>query len=174
MIGRALAMAALLLAAAPAPAAVVSNDAGAFTTSHAADLPVAPATVWAALVRWQAWWPPAHSYSGSAPTLDVRPGGALSESWAGGHVLHATVLAALPPRLLRLQGGFGPLQGLPVTAVLEFTLAPGAAPGSTRLVMTYRVAGPASAGLPAMAPAIDSVMGEGFGRLVRLATPATP
>uniref|UniRef100_UPI0013D96588 ATPase n=1 Tax=Sandarakinorhabdus rubra TaxID=2672568 RepID=UPI0013D96588 len=120
-------------------------------------------------VNWQAWWDPAHSYSEvpGALRLDARAGGALVERWPGGSVEHARVLAALPPSLLRLAGGFGPLQALPVGAVLEFAIT--TENDSTRLAMTYRVAGGAGLKLDTLAGPVDSVMSAAFDRLVTYA-----
>lgn len=158
-----------LLVAVPAAAEVTASAPAAFTSRHAASIAAPPAQVWAALLAWHRWWPAAHSYSGTAPTLDARAGGALAESWSGGTVRHATVVAAMPPRLLRLHGGFGPLQALPVAAVLEFELKPEGQ--GTALVLTYRVAGP---GLDGLAAPVDGVMAEGFARLTRFAVAGTP
>ena len=156
-----------LTLACPAAAAVTGVAPDGFTSQHDAVIAVPPEQAWSALVAWQQWWPPAHSYSGTPPVLVLRAGGGLVETWPGGEVLHATLVNALPPKLLRLTGGFGPLQSLPVTAVLDFVLTPVGA--GTRIVMTYRVAGNAGARLDTLATPVDTVMGEGFARLNRLA-----
>ena len=67
---------------------------------------------------------------------------------------------------LAFKGGFGPLQDLAVTAVLTFAIA--TLEGKTQLTMTYRVRGP-DANLDKLAPIVDKVVGEGFGRLVEFA-----
>lgn len=167
---RAAALAALL--AAPAMAEVVVSDATSFTSRSEALVAAPPALVWTALLNWDRWWSPAHSYSGTPPVLDARAGGMLIENWPGGSVRHAVVVHAQAPKLLRLTGGFGPLQGLPVDAVLDFTLKPEGQ--GTRLTMTYRVGGPASAGLDRLAAPVDQVMSEGFARLVRTASTGKP
>ena len=156
-----------LLAAAPAMADVTSSGPDGFVSRSEAVIARPPADVWKALTSWDQWWDPAHSYSGKV-TLNPNAGGTLSESWPGGSVLHATVVAALPPQLLRLHGGFGPLQNVPANAVLTFTLKPEGS--GTRLTMTYSVGGPASAKLDALAAPVDAVMTAGFQRLQRFAT----
>lgn len=165
---------ALLLATAPAHAAVTFSAPDAFISSNETLVAQPPAAVWAALVNWGAWWDPAHSYSGKpgAMHLDARAGGTLSENWPGGSTLHAVVVNALPVALLRLHGGFGPLQALPVTAVLDFSLKHEA--GATRLSMTYRVAGSAASKLDALAVPVDTVMTQNFARLVAYATTGKP
>ncbi|WP_017667793.1 SRPBCC domain-containing protein [Sandarakinorhabdus sp. AAP62] len=170
---RAIALA-LLLAAAPAGAAVTSSAPDGFVSRSEAVVPQPPAAMWAALVNWGAWWDPAHSYSGKPGvlTLEIKPGGLLHEQWPGGNVWHAQVVNALPPALLRLQGGFGPLQALPVNAVLDFTLKPEGS--GTRLTMTYRVAGSSASKLDTLAAPVDAVMSAGFARLVNFATTGKP
>jgi uncharacterized protein YndB with AHSA1/START domain len=161
---------AILLAlalASPATAALTSSAPDGFVSRHEASVAVPPAKAWAALTAWQRWWSPAHTYSGTAPVLSLKAGGGLIESWPGGEVLHATVMNALPPKLLRLQGGFGPLQALPVNAVLDFVLAPEG--DGTKITMVYRVSGNAAAKLDTLAAPVDAVMAEGFARLTRFA-----
>lgn len=162
-------LAALLLGA-PAAAEVTASSAEGFTSRSETLIARPPAAVWAALVSWGQWWDPAHSYSGKpgSLTLDLQAGGQLVERWEGGSVLHATTLTAMPERLLRLSGGFGPLQSLPATAILSFQLkAEGA---NTRLTMVYTVGGPAQLKLDALATPVDAVTSAGFQRLTRYAT----
>jgi uncharacterized protein YndB with AHSA1/START domain len=168
MTARALIVAFALLAV-PAAAEVTGATPGGFTSTHTSLVARPPAQVWDALVQWDHWWPLEHSYSQAHMTLSPVAGGALSESWAGGSVLHATVINAQPSRLLRLSGGFGPLQALPVTAILDVALKPEGA--GTRLTLTYRVAGP---DLAPMAAPVDGVMGDAFARLTRYAGTGTP
>ncbi len=169
-----LANAILLALATPARAAVAEARADGFVSVHEAVMPALPAQLWAALINWPGWWDPQHSYSGKAGALrlDAQAGGALIERWPGGSVEHARVVAATPPSLLRLAGGFGPLQSLPVNAVLEFRIIP--ENGNTRLTMTYRVAGSPEAKLDTLAAPVDTVMSAGFDRLVNLANTGKP
>lgn len=158
----------------PTQAKVVAQATDGFVSVSEAALPLPPAAVWTALANWGAWWDPAHSYSGKPGMLklDVDAGGALLERWPGGSTLHARVVNALPPALLRLNGGFGPLQSLPVNAVLDFSLK--AEGGATRLTMTYRVAGSPASKLDTLAAPVDAVMSAGFARLVNFATNGKP
>lgn len=165
---------ALLLLASPAAAEVTQSGPDGFVSRNEALVARPPAELWTALLAWSSWWDPAHSYSGKPGVLVLEPraGGTLTETWDGGSVWHATVVNAMPPRLLRLHGGFGPLQGQPASAVLDFQLKPEGA--GTRLTMTYRVGGPAMAKLDALAAPVDSVMTAGFQRLVRKAETGRP
>lgn len=163
-----------LLLAAPASAELTEAAPDHFVSRSEAVVTLPPDRVWAALIDWPAWWDKAHTYSGSAAALHLEPrsGGPLQERWAGGSTLHATVLTAMPPRLLRLSGGFGPLQSLPVTAVVDFALRPEGA--GTKVTMIYRVSGAPAWKLDTLAAPVDAVMSAGFARLVRFATTGKP
>ena len=155
-----------LLLAAPATAGVVTSGADGFLLRYEGFVGKPPALMWDALVDWGGWWPDAHTYSGKASNLDldVEADGELEEEWDGGAVLHGSVLQAMPGKMLRLSANFGPLQALPVNGVLDIVLKPEGA--GTRVVMTYRVGGPVSAGLQPLALPVDAVLGQGFGRLL--------
>jgi uncharacterized protein YndB with AHSA1/START domain len=164
----------LALLAAPASPAVTMSGPDGFVSASSAVVALPPAEVWAAVLQWNRWWDPAHSYSGKPGVLQLEPkaGGRLFEEFDGKSVLHATVVHVRPPELLRLDGGFGPLQLLPVNAVLDIALKPEGA--GTRLSLTYRVGGPALARLDEMATPVDGVMSAGFQRLVRFVNTGNP
>jgi uncharacterized protein YndB with AHSA1/START domain len=175
MMGRLIAaLAAAMLVAPPAMAKLASSTADAFVSSNSALVPQPADKVWAAVTSWSGWWDPAHSYSGTpgAIVLDASAGGRLMERWPGGSTIHASVITVMPPGLLRLSGGFGPLQSLPVNAILDIALKPEA--GGTRLTMTYRVAGTAASKLDTLAAPVDAVMSAGFARLVNFANTGKP
>lgn len=162
------------LIAAPASARLESSAADGFVSVNEALLPLPAGQVWATVTGWSAWWDPAHSYSGTPGAISLEPqaGGMLVERWPGGSTTHARVLTVMPPALLRLAGGFGPLQSLPVNAILDIVLKPEA--GGTRLKMIYRVGGPAASKLDTLAAPVDAVMTAGFARLVNQATTGKP
>jgi len=146
-----------------------------FVAIFRAEVKASPNEVWQALTQLPRWWSDDHTYSGQATrmTFDPQAGGCWCERWGdGSSVEHGRVLHALPPRSLRLQGNLGPLQDLPVTGVLTFTIA--MQETKTMLRLTYRVAGPADAGLEKLAPMVDQVLGQQFKRLVRLAETGRP
>jgi uncharacterized protein YndB with AHSA1/START domain len=160
-------IAALLVGlAAPADAEVVKRATEGFIIRHEGVVKGSPAATWAALTDWGGWWPASHSYSGDAANLalELEPDGELEEVWPGGQVLHGSVVAALPERLLRLNAPLGPLQAIPVNAVLEFTLAPSGT--GTRVGMVFHVAGPSSVNAGRYADAVDKVFAEAFPRLL--------
>jgi uncharacterized protein YndB with AHSA1/START domain len=165
----------LLGSAAPAHAEIVKRGTEGFIIRQEGVVKASPAATWAALTDWGGWWPGAHSYSGDASNiaLEIEADGELEEVWEGGHVLHGSVVAALPDRLLRLNAPLGPLQAIPVNAVLEFTLAPVGT--GTRIGLVYHVAGPASVNAGRYADAVDKVFAEAFPRLlVHRARPKPP
>ena len=166
----------LLLAtiASSAQTAVIKSAPDGFVSDSSAVIGVKPARMWRALTNWSNWWDKAHSYSGKAEAihLDPRGGGLLLERWDKNSVKHAVVLSAVAPSSLRMSGGFGQLQALPVNAILEFSLR-GEGSGS-RLTMTYRVAGTAANNLDTLAVPVDSVMSEGFSRLLNYAVTGKP
>jgi uncharacterized protein YndB with AHSA1/START domain len=166
----------LLLAtmASPAQAAVIKSAPDGIVSESSAVIGVKPARMWRALTNWSNWWDKAHSYSGKAEAihLDPRGGGLLLERWDKNSVQHAVVLSAVAPSSLRMSGGFGPLQALPVNAILEFSLR-GEGSG-TRLTMTYRVAGTTANNLDTLAVPVGNVMSEGFSRLLNYAATGKP
>jgi hypothetical protein len=75
-------------------------------------------------------------------------------------------------RTLRIVGGLGPLQEMGVSGVLTYTVAPD--PAGTRLTLTYRVTGDTGLGLEGIAPLVDTVIMEQFGRLSRFSASGAP
>jgi hypothetical protein len=161
-----------LLCATPAHAEVLTSGPDHFTIQHKQDVAVSRAKLWAALISWDRWWSPQHSFSGRAPKLEAKANGGLTEIWPNGGVLHATVTNIQPPKLLRMNGAFGPLQSMPVTAILDIRLEE--AGQNSRVILTYTVGGPASAKLDQLAKPVDSVWAEGVSRLARLALTGKP
>jgi uncharacterized protein YndB with AHSA1/START domain len=157
----ALAAVAMLSTALPLSAAVRDVQAGSFHLEAVVMVEASPAAAYRALIRLPNWWDPAHTWSGSSRnlTLEPRAGGCFCEKLPdGGSVQHARVVFAQPGKLLRMQGAFGPLQEMPVQAVLTFALAPDG-PG-TRVTMTYRAAGQFTLETARLAPLVDQVLGS--------------
>ena len=122
--------------------------------------------VFEAIGRIGQWWNDAHTYSGHAAnlSLDLVGGGCFCEKWDGNSVQHAQVIQVRRGAVVRMQGGLGPLQPLPVNAVLTFAIATVA--DKTQLTVTYAVAGNADAALDKLAGPVDSVIGDATDRLV--------
>lgn len=157
----------LLLATAGAALADTSAvSSSGFVVTHRKEVKATPQQVFEAIGRIDKWWNGAHSYSGQASNLglDLNAGGCFCERWDGGSVLHATVVYVAKGSAVRLIGGLGPLQALPVNAVLTF--GTGVVEGKTMLNVTYRVGGNAEAALDKLAGPVDGVIGEATARLI--------
>jgi uncharacterized protein YndB with AHSA1/START domain len=173
---------ALVCIATPARAEVASSSPSAFVIQAEADVAASPAETWRRLLRIERWWNAEHTYSGDARrlSLDPRAGGCWCERWGDGQsVEHMRVVLVMENdgvRTLRTVGGLGPLQEMGVNGVLTFTVAPLADShaSGTKITMTYRVAGDATLGLDRLAPLVDGVLLEQFGRLSRYSATGSP
>lgn len=172
-------LAAILMAfASAANAEVTSASPSAFVIHAQATTTAPPARAWRALTHVERWWSSEHTYSGDARrlSLDPRAGGCWCERWTGGQsVEHARVVLVMERdgvRTLRVAGGFGPLQQMGAAGVLTYTVS--AAAGGSQIEMTYRVSGDSGLALDQIAPIVDQVLGEQFGRLVRFSETGSP
>lgn len=154
-------------AAALLPAAAVSSVQQAapdgVLIEHHYPIPAPPAAAWQALVHPELWWPEDHTWSGARANMRLAPaaGGCFCETWAGGSAEHARVVMAIDGKLLRLRGGFGPLQEMAVAAVLTVVLE--SKDDGTEAVVTYRISGDAAHRLDQLVPVVDQVIGQQFG-----------
>jgi hypothetical protein len=166
----------LLALAVPAGAKVVDSAPDGFTVQSTATIAAAPQQVYRTVIdEVGSWWSPAHTFSGKSSNLFIEghAGGCFCERLQnGGSVRHMVVVFADPYRVLRLQGGLGPLQSLAVSGTLTFTLAPEGA--GTRVSLVYTVGGYRSGGLAALAPAVDGVLAEQLERLARFVETGSP
>jgi hypothetical protein len=169
----AVAMATALLAPSVRGETAAVSPTGVVVT-HRKELQATPRQVFEAIGRVDRWWNGQHSYSGDAAklSLDLSGGGCFCERWDGGSVQHAEVIGVGKDAYVRLQGALGPLQELPVTGVLTFSMK--AVDGRTQLNVTYRVAGAADGGLEKWAAAVDRVIGEQVGRLAAFVDTGKP
>ena len=138
-----------------------------FTVKSVVTIASPPSGVYEALVRSVGlWWDPEHTYSGDAKNLSIDPraGGCFCERVPpDGAVQHATVVLALPPKTLRLDGALGPLQQSGTSGSLTFQLAERVS--ATEVTMTYSVGGYRPGGLDPLASLVDSVLAVQLGRL---------
>ncbi len=153
---------ATLVLCSPAYADVVAKAPEGMTIRIVAEAPLDRDAAWARLVDVAGWWNASHTYSGDAKSLslDARAGGCWCEIWNGGEVEHSRVVMVMPKQVLRVDGAFGPLQDLGVSAAMTFTLADGSAPGKTKLTLDYKVVGSSLSGLDQLAPIVDQVLAE--------------
>jgi uncharacterized protein YndB with AHSA1/START domain len=158
----------------PAGAEVQDASPSGFTLENRVEVAVDAATAWKALVEdVDAWWPKDHTWWGAESRLSIEPraGGCFCERKGDAEAQHLMVTFVDPPKLLRLSGGLGPLQGMGLQGVLEFRLAP--TPGGTAITLFYRVGGYTPDDLSRFAPVVDSVQALQLGGLaVHLGAPA--
>lgn len=164
--GRLVALAGVLtaLGVSAAHADVTATAPDSFTVKHSAVVPLDANAAYERLVRIEAWWDGEHTYSGQAANLKLAatPGGCWCEQLAdGGFVEHMRVIYAQPGKVLRLDGGLGPLQGVGARGVLTYTLKPEGT--GTKVTMTYVVIG-AAGSLDKLAAPVDGVMGQAMQR----------
>ena len=171
-------LAATLLAATlslPALADTSAVSATGFISSFREEVKGTPDEVWKAITHLPRWWSSEHTWSGQAANMsvDLAAGGCWCERWGEGRsVQHGRVLMVEPGRVLRFDASLGPLQELAARGVL--TIVTSAQEGKTFLRMTYRVVGPADAGMDKLAPVVDQVMAAQYRRLKLLAETGKP
>ncbi len=169
-------LAILTLAAGAAGAEVVTAAPDHFAVTLTAASTASPAAVYRALVADVGrWWSPAHTFSGDAANLSIegRAGGCFCEALPdGGSARHLEVVLAEPGATLRLSGGLGPLQGAAVAGTLTIAISPSEAGSEIRL--DYLVSGYSRPPLDQWAGAVDRVLAEQLGRLVRFADGESP
>lgn len=170
-VGLALAVA-LSLGVGFAKADVTATAPDSFTVKHAAVVPLDAPAAYERLVRVEQWWDGEHTYSGQARNLKLAaaPGGCWCEQLAdGGFVEHMRVIYAQPGKVLRLDGGLGPLQGVGARGVMTYTLQPEGA--GTKVTMTYVVIG-ATGSLEKLAVPVDGVLAQAMQRFGNVAAAA--
>ncbi len=144
---------------AASPAAVLDQSAGGFTVRNTAVVPSSSARAWDALVNEIGqWWPADHTWFGDSGNLSINPvaGGCFCERDGARQAQHLIVSHVEPGKLLRMLGGLGPLQGMGVHGVLDFTLE--ALPNEqTRITLRHRVGGYTPDDLGAFAATVDRV-----------------
>lgn len=179
-IAGALAAAVLALGpAAPATAEVTAISDTSFTVKHSIVAAADKTAVWKALIAPAKWWSSAHTWSGKADNLylDAQATGCFCEKLPRpadaptdqrmGSVEHMHVVYADPQiGILRMTGGLGPLQGEALGGIMTIKLT--AVDGGTRIDVEYAVGGLLRIKGPAIAPAVDSVLGQQFERLAGL------
>lgn len=163
---------ALLAASTPSAAEVVSATEYGFELRNSVEVPLLPNEAFQSFSRVESWWGKDHTYSGSSDNLRmmVSPGGCFCETLAnGGGIEHLRVTYADPGKRVVLTGALGPLLYEAVAGVMDVTVSP--VPGGSRLTMTYKAAGFASANADKLAPLVDRVLAEQLGRYRDFASP---
>jgi uncharacterized protein YndB with AHSA1/START domain len=155
-------------------AEVTAQSAAGFTLAQRVEVKAAPEKLFEAIGHVDRWWNPEHTYSGEAANLklELSAGSCFCERWGGNSVAHAHVVNVIRDKLVRMDGALGPLQELAVTGI--WTLAIGVVEGKTVLRVTYRVVGPADAGLERWPAKVDEVLSMQTARLVAYAETGKP
>lgn len=155
---------AVLSAAAPAHAEVVSRGENGFTLRFSTAAEIDPGDIPGALQALPDWWEASHTYSGDSKnlSLDLTPGGCWCEKLPDNPTFdHGRTVSVDADRIV-FHAPFGPLRGKATRAELTVTWPP-ANRGWTP-TWTFVVEGP---GLGVMADGVDRVMGNGFQRWMR-------
>ncbi|MBO6609958.1 SRPBCC family protein [Altererythrobacter sp.] len=176
----------LIACSGAAQAEIVASSEDGFVTRDTAVVDATPMEVWLALISPGKWWNDAHTWSGDAANMSLKPqaGGCFCERipedldadrvTLEGSVEHMRVIQAFPERALRMRGGLGPLQSEPVGGVLTIVISD--AGEGTQIVWEYVVGGYMRYHVDVIAPAVDGVMTQqldGLASLLgRLDTPA--
>lgn len=141
-----------------------------FSVTQAYEIDAEPTVVYRTMVDGVGrYWHPDHTFSGDSANLyiDPRPGGCFCETLEdGGFVRHLDVVFVSPARLLRLEGGLGPLGEYAVSGVLSLGLEPSGE--GTRLTLTYRVSGHVPEGFTNWVDPVSGVLRQQMERLRRL------
>ncbi|MGH8105309.1 MAG: hypothetical protein ACREO2_03260, partial [Arenimonas sp.] len=141
-------------------AKVTASSENHFIIEHEVTVPLDSQASYLLLGKPSKWWNSEHTWSGDAKnmSLSLKAGGCFCETWGGNSVMHAQVILAQPGSVLRLQGGFGPLQDMAVVAVMTYNLKKTEA--GTTVQMIYRVSGNVSHNLGSLTQIVDKVLGE--------------
>jgi hypothetical protein len=140
-----------------------------FTVKYSALVPLDANAAYERLVHVERWWSGEHTYGGRADALQLAPtpGGCWCERLPdGGFVEHMRVIYAQPGKVLRLDGGLGPLQGIGARGVMTYTLKPEGT--GTKVTMTYVVIG-AAGSLEKLAAPVDGVLAQAMQRFGNVA-----
>ncbi len=158
----------MAVVATPLHAEVKDSAASGFTVENSALIAAPPAKVWQAMTgAIDQWWPKDHSWWGAASRLsiDARAGGCFCEIAGAQQAQHLQVLFVDPEKTLRMGGGLGPLQGMGLHGVAEWTLQPEG--DATRVTWRYRAGGYTPDDLSKFAPVVDRVQAQQLDGLAR-------
>jgi uncharacterized protein YndB with AHSA1/START domain len=166
---------ALALGAGTLSAEVIDLADNGFTLKLTVTVASEPAKAFQALIDVGKWWDPAHTYSQDAANLSIeaKPQGCFCERLPGkAAVVHMTVVNVVTGKLLRLEGGLGPLQSLGAAGSMTWSFQP--ADKSTTVEVRYAVGGYNPAGFKGLAPVVDTVLRSQLERYKRYVDTGKP
>lgn len=114
------------------------------------------------------WWAASHTFFGKAENLyltDDVPGCFCEDDGNGNKVRHLQVVYVEQNKLIRMLGGLGPLQSMPINGVMEWSLEPSMS--GSKLIWRYKVAGYVPGGLKGIAKAVDGVLNQQVQNLIK-------
>ena len=166
-------MAALAMCSPSLAAEITISDEHGFQVVQSRETPASAETAYRMMTgHVDKWWSKDHSWSGDANNLymTIEQGGCFCEKLpGGGNVEHLRLLSFKPGEQLVFDGALGPLLTMPVNGRMVWAIDQ--AESGSRITFTYHVTGHPSADLPAIAPAVDGVIGEQLDRLVNTLNP---
>lgn len=146
--------------------AVTDSADGGFSMKHSITVQCSPEKAYATFINVGTWWSPAHTWSGDATNMviEAKPSGAFIEKLPDeGFARHMDVVYVAPGKMIRLQGGLGPLQEYAVQGSMTVNFE--GKDDSTLVTVTYNVGGYVNGGLKNWATPVDQVVCEQFNRL---------
>ena len=174
-----------LLLASPAYAEVKTSSDTGFNIIHIATVQGSTDEIWKRLVAPKDWWNKSHSWSGSTDGfyIDAQANGCFCELFQEkgpdgklktvGSVEHMRVIFSQPGKVLRMQGGLGPLQSEAVTGTLTVAMEPSKDGLETKISLSYVVGGYMRYKVSEIAPSVDNVLGDQFRRLLKPFAPVS-
>jgi hypothetical protein len=138
------------------------NDTG-FTVVLEGDISITPDYAWRRFLAIGSWWSDAHSFSGKARNMTIKPepGGCWCEALPnGGFVRHMDVVYADPGKMLILKGGMGPLLFMGAIGSLTVKFAP--LDEGTHVTLNFAVGGHDEKGWKDLSAGVDAVLSEQF------------
>jgi hypothetical protein len=105
------------------------------------------------------WWDPDHTWSGQAENLYIQEyiGGCFGERLtSGGYVSHLKVIYIDPGKMIRMEGGLGPLQQFAVNGIMTMEISKDG--DKSKVTLTYTVGGYIPGGVSKLAAAVNQVL----------------
>ncbi|MBT8071889.1 MAG: hypothetical protein HKP21_01820 [Xanthomonadales bacterium] len=151
---------------ATAQAEVAVSGSEGFISQHHATVASNKAQVFEAMTAGLGqWWSSGHSFSGDAANMRLNKQ-CLCERWDNSLVHHLNTEIWIENSKVVLAGGLGPLKELGLSGTMIWSLA-ATDDGGTDINWKYHVYGFSQADLAALADAVDGVLAEQLGRLVK-------
>jgi hypothetical protein len=113
------------------------------------------------------WWDPDHTWSGQAENLYIQEyiGGSFGERIPSrGYVRHLRLIYIDPGKMIRMEGGLGPLQQYAVNGIMTMEIKN--VSDSSKVSLTYTVGGYIPGGVSKLAAGVNQVLEIQFKRFI--------